>query len=210
MSPSVRIQEKLCAIVSGLGSVDDGGIPEFREALQQARPDLRIVTIPGCPAERGSEDPWSLSESVRKALAQTGDFFDVVFGNSYGGTLALGAVLGYGFEKVGRLVPIDAPLDPDVPVDPPWHGYFGVFAKQYAQRKQFARWYSAALQDLNVAVTPKILTIGSEQDQLVPPAAKSLPGVRHISLPGDIGGHKLKPRKIAAILDICNREVFPA
>lgn len=185
-------------------------VPDAAKDIQHVRKFIEALTekiqfasqriILGCPQEHAQEHPDSRIAFIRHAKGEAKN--KIIIGFSYGGVLALGEQcegVKRG-EELSDLVLVDAPLNPNVEVTPPKDGRFDAFKYQYESRRSVALRYGAVLSELSESELNKIVTIGTVQDDIVPPEAKYLSGVDHHELPSEITGHGLSPAKIQAIV----------
>lgn len=162
----------------------------------------RIVL--GCPQEHAHEHPSGRIDFIRHAMGQAiRDRF--VVGLSYGGLLSLGQACED--RSIPEMVLVDAPLNPHVEVAPPKDKRFDMFQYQYENRRNIALRCLAVLSDLSEQERGRILTMGTIEDEIVPPQAKYLPDIDHLELPPNIKGHGLTPAKIQEIVRIIVKRI---
>lgn len=180
-------------------------VRNFVEALTAKIKFASQRIILGCPQEHAQDHPSNRIDFIKHAIGEA--VRDrIIVGLSYGGLLALGAEC----ERVksgGQLSPlvlVDSPLNPNVDVNPPSDGRFDGFSKQYEHRVATALRCMAVLHELPESELRRIITIGTTEDDIVPPDAKHLPieHIGHHELPSDIKGHRLSPEKIQAVIKI--------
>lgn len=202
------------------GFRDKGG-SELIDAVTRMRHFKRVERIAGCPPERGMLYPNELVAEIEARL-DTLDGISLGIGDSYGSLLLLKAACRRRMRDISPLVLIDGPLSPDVEVNPPQgspesSAFYEQFRVQYAHRVEIARQCMGVLCELSDADLERIVTIGSTEDAIVPPAAKELilPGesgrqrrVRHIELPSHLRGHSLSPPKIAEITRLLRDDIL--
>lgn len=193
-------------VITGFGNK---GIPDFVKELSRSVRFASQKIIWGCPSYAGGRDPQERLDYLNDLIEDGGDK-KFMIGHSYGAFLALAlACRRYRYHGVfngglDKLVLIDGPLHPDVEVSlPEGVEFFKPFLTQYRHRPGIAQQcMDSCLKLLPKADLAKILTIGSAVDNIVPPAAKSLPNIEHIELPPDMTGHNLSPAKIREIVRI--------
>ena len=190
-------------------------IPDAVKDLQHMRNFVKALTaevsfasqriILGCPQDRGQKHPSDIIDFIKDTTPKTGRD-RITVGLSLGGLLALGVECERvrSGEQLGHLVLVDSPLNPNVEVNPPPDGRFDGFSEQYRHRVATASRCMAILRELPESELSKIITIGTAQDDIVPPEAKHLPieHIGHHELPSDIKGHRLSPEKIQAVIKI--------
>lgn len=203
--PELSVDENL-VVITGFGNK---GIPDFVRELSRSVQFASRKIIWGCPPHAGGRDPQERLDYLND-LIDCGDDKKFMIGHSYGAFLALAlACRRYRFHGafnggLDKLVLIDGPLHPDIEVfPPPGVEFFKPFSTQYLYRPSIAQeCMDSCLKHLPKEDLAKILTIGSAVDDIVLPAAKSLPNIEHIELPPDMPGHNLSPAKIREIVKI--------
>ncbi len=188
----------------------DKGSHEFAEAFNNAHGFASVNVLSGCPPARGSDQPDDIVSDLDDFLDQKVPDIDLtIAGDSYGSLLSLLLACRRQMRRVGHLVLIDGPLHPEVPVEPPPDNHFyDDFRVQYAERQRIAAECLRTLADMSAETHGQIVTVGSIIDTVVPPAAKTIPGIRHHALPPEISGHSLSSAKIRAITNFLVSEVF--
>lgn len=173
-------------IVTGFG---DKGIAEFASSLQDVFSNATISIVPGCPVEKASEKPNILIDHIRSELRKRIQEV-ILMGHSYGALLALVAACREKLRGISNLILVDGPLHPNVEVKPV-NGFLKQFQMQYSSRVRLAL---ECLETLPSLKTERVVTLGTQNDRIVPGEAKSLPGIRHIKLPEKYQGHDLIPK----------------
>lgn len=206
MHGNVNLSETL-VVIPGF---NDKGSHDFARSFRDARGAAKAFVLEGCPSNRGGDQPDAIVDDLDRFLEETLPGIDLtVAGDSYGSLLALRLACRRGMRRVGHLVLIDGPLNPEVAVEPPPDNHFyDAFRVQYAERRRIATECLRAIGDMPEEIRSRIVTVGSTIDTVVPPAAKTIPGIRHHALAPEISGHSLSPDKIRAITDFLVSEVF--
>lgn len=199
-------------IVTGFG---DKGISEFSDVLRRRFPERTTKIIAGCPWHKSFIHPDELVTAVQTAIRENSlscgqsatDEIDLI-GHSYGALLTLTAACRTRMKGINHLILIDGPLNANVDVSPPKKSttrriVFELFRRQYRHRVRLALECESVLAELD---TTKIVTIGSSRDTVVPPAAKQIPGIRHITLPPEHRGHGLRS-KIPTLMELINQHI---
>lgn len=192
-------------VVTGFGAK---GVPEFEDSLRQAKPNIDIRTLEGCPPEKADVHPHDLIESLAADLATAPERFSLL-GHSYGALLALGAACRLRLRNMENVVLVDGPLAPDIEVRPPQNGLFDRFNVQYQHRVDTAQRCMAVLREMPWEERQRIVTIGSARDLVVSPFSKSLPGIIHNIFKNPASdGHSLNRPKIAELTRFLVSEVM--
>ena len=156
------------AIVTGFG---DKGISELKVELDQKMHPHSNTIIPSAPWHKALDAPETVIARVAKAIDAIPSDHILLIGHSYGALIALLVACRRELQNILKVILIDGPLNPYVDVHPA-HSLHNIFFRHYEQREALARECEKTLRSLDAS---KIMTIGSEHDQLVPAAAKQLP-----------------------------------
>ncbi|MEK7544768.1 MAG: hypothetical protein AAB551_01415 [Patescibacteria group bacterium] len=142
-----------------------------------------VRTFAPTPRESAREHPRYAIErlmgmiqlAVQEIQKEFGEPNILLCGRSYGGFMALQAALGMDFDSIFRVVPIEAPLHPDVPVPiPSVMKFFADCSVHYDERSRLAQ---RAVDHLGAAGTSRLVLVqGGAEDAMVPNAAHVLPG----------------------------------
>lgn len=191
----------------------DKDIQHVRNFVEALTAEVKFASqriILGCPQDRGKKHPSDIVDFIRHTTPKTGRD-RITVGVSYGGLLALGEECERvrSGERSGHLVLVDSPLNPSVDVNPPSDGRFDGFSEQYKHRVALSSRCMKVLCELPESELDKIITIGTAQDDIVPPEAKHLPieRINHHELPSDIRGHGLSPEKIREVVKIMVKRI---
>lgn len=179
-------------VVSGFG---DKGVAELAHGVASDMGMSVPSVIPGSNWYLALQSPKNTLDRVTKMI----DFEHreremILIGHSYGALLALVIACRQKLQRIYRLILIDGPLRHDVEVLPLRKGHH-LFFRHYRDRKRLAQIFPESRENLDLS---KIVTLGSEEDSIVPPAAKRLDGVRFIPL--SHRGHGLRVETVRKII----------
>jgi pimeloyl-ACP methyl ester carboxylesterase len=155
------------AIVTGFG---DKGIEDLKTNLEQNLPLQSSRVIQSAPWTRALDEPEAIIIDVSLELESQPSPNLVLIGHSYGALIALVVACRRRMEGILKLILIDGPLRSDVEVKPA-KTLHRPFFKHYRERVRLARECEAAYPEL---LDDRFLTIGTNNDKIVPPAAKRL------------------------------------
>ncbi|MEK7528276.1 MAG: hypothetical protein AAB592_00740 [Patescibacteria group bacterium] len=147
-----------------------------------------------------------VNESIPEIEAQFGQSRIVLLGGSNGGFTALLAACRLRFEKIFRVIAIEAPINPDVRVSPPGlMPHLHACVHHYGQRPAFA---TEAVETMRELGTGKVVVISNTHDDIVPPDAQRPvgdfdvielsegQGMSDVRLSGDRGSVVVLPKNI--------------
>lgn len=186
-----RPEEHNLVIVTGFG---DKGVHELAGHLNESKPFCSTHVIPGVPWFRAYEHPETSSRRISAKIDSVPGGSKILIGDSLGALMALVYAARKELSGVLKLILIDGPLRDDVDVQP-HKKLHHLFHRQYKGRRGLASIFQQKSRFLDLS---RIVTMGTEEDRVVQPAAKRLDGVRHISLP--YRGHSLRPKIVATLI----------
>lgn len=155
------------AIVTGFG---DKGIEDLKTNLEANLPVKSSRIIQSAPWTRALDEPEAIIIDVSMELESQPSSNLVLIGHSYGALIALVVACRRRMEGILKLILIDGPLRSDVEVNPA-KTLHKAFFKHYRERVRLARECEATYPGL---LDDRFLTIGTDHDKIVPPAAKRL------------------------------------
>lgn len=188
---SIAPSESDLVLVTGFG---DKGVAELATLLNQPDSFRSVHIVAGVPWYRAWESAKRSSRRISQHIDDIPGDSKVLIGDSLGALMILVDSVRRGLRGILRLVLIDGPLRHDVDVLPckPLHR---LFYRQYNGRRELAALFPRKKRHLDLS---RIVTMGTEEDRIVPPDAKRLDGVAHISLP--YAGHSLRPKIVAPLI----------
>lgn len=160
------------AIITGFG---DKGVDELKTELDHSMHLDSSQVISGTPWHKALQEPEERIAEISYTIEAIGSKQVLLVGHSYGALLAMVIACRRKMEGILKLVLLDGPLRSDVEVKPAALGHH-LFYKHYEKRVKIAR---ECEEFLRQHPTDKILTIGTTQDRIVPPEAKTLPTNEH-------------------------------
>jgi len=155
------------AIITGFG---DKGVDELKTELDRSMHLDSSQVIPGAPWHKALQEPEERIAEISQTIEAIGSKQLLLVGHSYGALLALVVACRRKLEGILKLVLLDGPLRSDVEVKPEALGHH-LFYKHYNERIKLAQECEEFLRRFQ---TDKMLTIGTTQDRIVPPEAKTL------------------------------------
>ena len=156
------------AIVTGFG---DKGISALKKELDHKLQPHSSTIIPSAPWHKALDAPETVIERVAKAIDAIPSDHILLIGHSYGALIALVVACRRQLDNILKVILIDGPLNPYIDVHPT-RSLHNIFFRHYEQREALAKEREKALRKLDAS---KVMTIGSENDQIVPAGAKQLP-----------------------------------
>lgn len=174
-------------IINVAGLLMNGKNDGLEKALKEKIHPRSIRTIAPTPLKSSREHPEyaiqrtasMIREAVDEIKRRFGEAKVYITGRSYGGFNDVLAAVDLDFKDIERVISIEAPLHPDILVEPPKLlpplMLCGIY---YKHRPELARKAADRLQQLD---TSRIIMIqGSAEDDVVPSDAQVLPGDFHV------------------------------
>lgn len=184
-------------IINVAGLLMDGKDDGIERAVREQLQPRFLRTIAPTPPGSMREDPRlsilravaMIREVIADIVRQFGQPNVMLVGQSLGGYTAPLAALEMNFVDISRVVSIEAPLHPEVTVEPPaLLPRLMACGTHYQMRSENMRRAIERLHELDVAERLLIVQ-GGREDSVVPLEAQILPGnFETIQLPAHIGG----------------------